>query len=43
MGLRLILLVKSKLLDADLESKIQQLEDKTHPETSDKKNDEGQK
>ncbi len=33
----------SKLLDADLESKIQQLEDKTHPETSDKKNDEGQK
>lgn len=33
----------SKLLDADLESKIQQLEDKTHPEASDKKNDEGQK
>lgn len=33
----------SKLLDADLESKIQQLEDKTHPETPDKKNDEGQK
>lgn len=33
----------SKLLDADFESKIQQLEDKTHPETSDKKNDEGQK
>lgn len=33
----------SKLLDADLESKIQQLEDKSHPETSDKKNDEGQK
>lgn len=33
----------SKLLDADLESKIQQLEDKTHPETADKKNDEGQK
>lgn len=33
----------SKLLDADLESKIQQLEDKTHPDTSDKKNDEGQK